>query len=67
MDMNLDIYELGLTSKTLRALNDNGVFTIKQLVGLTHTDLAKMKGIGENLKSDIMFALKKKNSHLGMK
>ena len=67
MDFDVDIYELGLTSKTLCALNENQIFTIGQLVSLTHSDVAKMKGIGESLKADIMQGLKRNRLHLGMK
>lgn len=67
MNFDVDIYELGLTSKTLCALNANKIFTIGQLVSLTHSDLAKMKGIGESLKADIMQGLKRNRLHLGMK
>lgn len=62
-----DIYELGLTIKSLKALNDNNIFTIKDLVCLTHKDLDELKGVGVNIKADIMACLKKNNLHLGIR
>lgn len=67
MNLLLDIYELGLTKKSLVALNKNNIFTIKDLISLTHKDLLTMEGIGESIRGDIMFCLKKNNLHLGIR
>ena len=67
ISLELDIYELGLQNKTMYALNNNGIYTIKQLVALSHEDLMKMPGIGPNTKADIMICLKKHELHLGIR
>lgn len=67
MDLNMDIYELGLSKRSLYALNKNGISTIKELIILNHYELSCKKGIGDNIVADIMFCLKKQGLHLGMR
>lgn len=67
IDLNMDIYELGLTKRSLYALNKNGIRSIKELVTLNHYELFHKKGIGDNIIADIMFCLKKQGLHLGMR
>ena len=67
INFNLDIYELKLEKKSLCALNRNGIYTIKQLVALSHEDLLNMPRVGEKIRADIMDKLKKQELHLGIK
>ncbi len=67
MDLNMDIYELGLSKRSLYALNRNGITTVKELVLLNHYELSHKKGVGENIISDVMMCIKKHGLHLGMK
>ena len=65
--MDLDIYELGLQKKTIHSLNYNNIYTIGELVKLSHIELEQLPKIGNNIIADIMTCLKKKNLHLGMR
>lgn len=65
--MELDIYELGLSQKSIHSLNDNGIFTIGELVKLNHRELEQLPKVGKKIIADIMFCLRKKNLHLGVK
>ena len=67
IDLNMDIYELGLSKRSLYALNKNGIITVKDLVRYNCYTLSKLKGVGDKVISDIVSTLKRHNYHLGNK
>lgn len=52
------IEDLGLSARTVKALNDGGIKTVSDLLGKTQEDLVEIKGIGEKAAVDILKALK---------
>lgn len=65
IDLNMDIYELGLGKKSLFALAKNGIITLGDLLKYNHYSLSKLEGVGDKVLADVVFALKRKNLHLG--
>jgi len=52
------IEDLGLSARTVKALNEGGIKTVSDLSGKTKEDLVEIKGIGEKAAADILKALK---------
>ncbi len=52
------IEDLGLSARTVKALNEGGIKTVSDLSGKTKGDLVEIKGIGEKAAADILKALK---------
>lgn len=69
MDINLDldIYELGFGKRTLYVLSRNGIITLGNLLKYNHYTLSKLDGVGDKIIGDIVYTLKRKGLHLGMK
>lgn len=67
IDLNMDIYELGLSKRSLYALNRNGITTLKDLLKYNYYTLSKLSGVGDKVIADIFFVLKKYGYHLGDK
>ena len=58
------IEELGLSEAITRLLKTKKITTVKQLLGKTEDDLAKLKGVGKAKIDEIKKALKKFNLSL---
>jgi small subunit ribosomal protein S2 len=53
-----NILDLGLATRTVNALKDAGIETVKDLMGKTAEDLTKVKGVGEKAAEEILKAIK---------
>ena len=55
----MKIEELGLTDRTCRALQRNGVHTVEQLMELTPGEIYTLRGIGKVGFDDILHCLER--------
>ncbi len=55
----MDIDELGLTDRTRRALQRNGVHTVEQLMEMTPGEVYTLRGIGKVGFDDILHCLER--------
>lgn len=54
-DTDLDYFKGKLRRPVLKALKNNGIFTLGQLLNLSDNELDQMKGVGSRTRNDIFF------------
>lgn len=54
-DTNLDYFQYKLRRPVIKALKNNGILTLGQLVALSDNELQEMKGIGNRARNDIFY------------
>lgn len=64
MDLNIDIYELGLSNRAVKILQLNNINSLKQLLTYNRLQVSQFKGIGDKTLNEIVFKLKDKGVFL---